>query len=140
MPKLLSFINTFITLGPILVYLCSKRIEDCLQCFNKCSTVYSKHQVSIHDKILKEERARSIDERLKTDVFAATNQAPINYYRSIGESDYDLSFDDQPMTFQRNVFAESRNSITVLLEEFGGCRSEESSTFIGQESRESIYD
>ena len=102
--------------------------------------MYSKHQVSIHDKILKEERARSIDERLKTDVFAATNQAPNKYYRSIGESDYDLSFDDQPMTFSRDVFAESRNSITVLLEEFGGCRSEESSTFMGQESRESIYD
>jgi hypothetical protein len=57
----------------------------------------------------------------------------------LNESETDLSvldFDDGPMTVSRDVYAESRNSITVLLEEYAGCRNESGSTFMA--SRESF--
>jgi len=56
--NVLDYIETFILLAPVSVYLFFKKVEDCLGCFNKCSVSYSNHQFSIHDTIFKQENKR----------------------------------------------------------------------------------
>lgn len=115
-----EYIETFILLAPVTVYLLFKKVEDCFGCFNKCSITYSNHQYTIHDTIFNQE-----NKQFKKEKFTKkSSKAEIN------GSESELSFD--------NRFSSANDDVRiteVLMEEYAGDRD----AFEGRDAANSIF-